>query len=161
MHISALESTHLHYLITNMFLFFYHPTSHEYIMNRFANDLRQRSIHDKLILASGIQGGVNGFVHLVLAPHLAELLVKEDLGLSDEDDWEIRAREVLAESTEIGELLWPEEQDKVGEDAYQEHIVEEEEEVVEEGSDDEGLLNVEDSDDRNKLEDEVEVVEID
>lgn len=144
--------------------FFYHPTSHEYIMNRFANDLRQRSIHDKLILASGIQGGVNGFVHLVLAPHLAELLVKEDLGLPDEDNWEIRAREVLAESTEIGELLWPEEQDKVGEDAYQEHIVEEEEEEVEEeeeGSDDEDLLNVEDSDDRSKLEDEVEVVEID
>lgn len=140
--------------------FFYHPTSHEYIMNRFANDLRQRSIHDKLILASGIQGGVNGFVHLVLAPHLAELLVKEDLGLPDEDDWEIRAREVLADSTEIGELLWPEEQDKVGEDAYQEHIIEEEE-VEEEGSDDEDLLNVEDSDDRSKLEDEVEVVEID
>lgn len=134
-------------------------------MNRFANDLRQRSIHDKLILASGIQGGVNGFVHLVLAPHLAELLVKEDLGLLDEDDWEIRAREVLAESTEIGELLWPEEQDKVGEDAYQEHIVEEEvvveEEQEEEGSDNEDLLNVEDSDDRSKLEDEVEVVEID
>lgn len=131
-------------------------------MNRFANDLRQRSIHDKLILASGIQGGVNGFVHLVLAPHLAELLVKEDLGLLDEENWEIRAREVLAESTEIGELLWPEEQDKVGEDAYQEHIVEEEEEVEEEeGSDDEDLLNVEDSDDRSKLEDEVEVVEID
>lgn len=134
-------------------------------MNRFANDLRQRSIHDKLILASGIQGGVNGFVHLVLAPHLAELLVKEDLGLLDEENWEIRAREVLADSTEIGELLWPEEQDKVGEDAYQEHIVEEdelvEEEQEEEGSDDEGLLNVEDSDDRSKLEDEVEVVEID
>lgn len=129
-------------------------------MNRFANDLRQRSIHDKLILASGIQGGVNGFVHLVLAPHLAELLVKEDLGLLDEENWEIRAREVLAESTEIGELLWPEEQDKVGEDAYQEHIVEEEVEE-EEGSDDEDLLNVEDSDDRSKLEDEVEVVEID
>lgn len=140
--------------------FLYHPTSHEYIMNRFANDLRQRSIHDKLILASGIQGGVNGFVHLVLAPHLAELLVKEDLGLLDEENWEIRAREVLADSTEIGELLWPEEQDKVGEDAYQEHIVEEEE-VEEEGSDDEDLLNVEDSDDRSKLEDEVEVVEID
>lgn len=134
-------------------------------MNRFANDLRQRSIHDKLILASGIQGGVNGFVHLVLAPHLAELLVKEDLGLLDEDNWEIRAREVLADSTEIGELLWPEEQDKVGEDAYQEHIVEEdelvEEEQEEEGSDNEDLLNVEDSDDRSKLEDEVEVVEID
>lgn len=141
-----------------MFLFFYHPTSHEYIMNRFANDLRQRSIHDKLILASGIQGGVNGFVHLVLAPHLAELLVKEDLALPDEDNWEIRAREVLADSAEIGELLWPEEQDKIGEDAYQEHIVEEEEGEEEES--DEDVLNVEDSDE-SKLEDEVEVVEID
>lgn len=77
--------------------------------------------------------------------------MKEDLALSDEDDWEIRAREVLAESTEIGELLWPEEQDKVGEDAYQEHIVEEEVEVEEGSDDDEDLLNVEDSDDRSTL----------
>lgn len=105
-------------------------------MNRFADDLRKRSTKDKLILASGIQGGVNGFVHLVLAPHLAELLVKEDLNIP-EDDWEARAREVLADSTEIGELLWPEEQDKVGEDAYQNHIVEDS---------DEELLRVDDSD---------------
>ena len=117
-------------------------------MNRFSEDLRKRSTKDKLILASGIQGGVNGFVQLVLAPHLAELLVKEDLNLCS-DDWETRAREVLAESTEIGELLWPEEQDKVGEDAYQNHIVEEDS--------DEDLLRVDDSND----EPEVEVVEID
>ena len=117
-------------------------------MNRFSEDLRKRSTKDKLILASGIQGGVNGFVQLVLAPHLAELLVKEDLDLS-KDDWEARAREVLAGSTEVGELLWPEEQDKVGEDAYQNHIVEED-------TDDE-LLHVDDSDENP----EIEVVELD
>ncbi|PPJ50806.1 hypothetical protein CBER1_06488 [Cercospora berteroae] len=109
----------------------------DYIMNRFADDLRRRSTKDKLILASGIQGGVNGFVQLVLAPHLAELLVKEDLDLTQKD-WGVRAREVLTESTEIGELLFPEDEDKFGDDAYKHHIVQDEDDVLDLGTDGEG-----------------------
>lgn len=114
-------------------------------MTRFADALRKRSTKDKLILATGIQGGVNGFVQLVLAPHLAELLVKEDLGLAG-DAWEDRAREVLAESAEIGELLFPEEQDKVGDNAYEDHIVDDD--------NDDLLLDI------GNDEDEIEVVEL-
>ncbi|KAI5366327.1 Putative restriction of telomere capping protein [Septoria linicola] len=118
---------------------------HEYIMTRFADALRKRSTKDKLILATGIQGGVNGFVQLVLAPHLVELLVKEDLKLNG-DAWEDRAREVLAESAEIGELLFPEEHDKVGDNAYEDHIVDE--------HDDDLLLDI------GNDEDDIEVVEL-
>ncbi|KAF2217628.1 hypothetical protein CERZMDRAFT_80341 [Cercospora zeae-maydis SCOH1-5] len=123
----------------------------DYIMNRFADDLRKRSTKDKLILASGIQGGVNGFVQLVLAPHLAELLVKEDLSLTQKD-WAGRAREVLTESTEIGELLFPEDEDKFGEDAYHNHIVQDDDDVLDLGTD------VEDD---HHEDTEIEVVELD
>ncbi|GIZ44008.1 hypothetical protein CKM354_000721700 [Cercospora kikuchii] len=126
----------------------------EYIMNRFADDLRRRSTKDKLILASGIQGGVNGFVQLVLAPHLAELLVKEDLNLTQKD-WGARAREVLTESTEIGELLFPEDEDKFGDDAYKHHIVQEEDDVLDLGTDGE-----DDQHERGRRS-EIEVVELD
>lgn len=47
-------------------------------------------------------------MQVVLAPHLVELLVKEDMKLSG-DDWETEAREIVAESTGVGELLNPEE----------------------------------------------------
>ncbi|CAK1364006.1 hypothetical protein CB0940_04024 [Cercospora beticola] len=126
----------------------------DYIMNRFADDLRKRSTKDKLILASGIQGGVNGFVQLVLAPHLAELLVKEDLNLTQKD-WGTRAREVLTESTEIGELLFPEDEDKFGDDAYKHHIVQEEQDVLDLGTDEQ------DGHDARGGNSEIEVVELD
>ncbi|KXT07618.1 hypothetical protein AC578_10141 [Pseudocercospora eumusae] len=82
----------------------------EHIIGRFTNDIRQRSKKDKLVSTSGVQGGVSGFVQVVLAPHLVELLVKEDMNLGG-NDWEIRAREIIAESTQLGELLHPEEED--------------------------------------------------
>ena len=62
--------------------------------------------------SSGLQGGVAGFVQAVLVPHLAELLIKEDMDLQG-DDWRSRAREVIAESAELGELANPELQEKV------------------------------------------------
>ncbi|KAM3420115.1 hypothetical protein BST61_g3417 [Cercospora zeina] len=125
----------------------------DYIMSRFADDLRKRSTKDKLILASGIQGGVNGFVQLVLAPHLAELLVREDLSLN-QTGWAARAREVLTESTEIGELLFPEDEDKFGEDPYRNHIVRDEDDMLDLGTD-------VDNDHVRGGESEIEVVELD
>ena len=58
--------------------------------------------------ASGISGGVSGFVQAVLVPHLAEQLVCEDLDVAEE-----KSREVIAESAELGELLNPELEDRV------------------------------------------------
>lgn len=42
----------------------------------------------------------------VLVPHLAELLIKEDLKLSG--DWSSQARTIIAGSCELGEILHPE-----------------------------------------------------
>lgn len=45
-------------------------------------------------------------------PHLAELLVQEDLKLGKKN-WEVRARQVIVESAELGELMHPEAGDEV------------------------------------------------
>ncbi|KAF7195283.1 hypothetical protein HII31_03489 [Pseudocercospora fuligena] len=94
----------------------------EHIISRFTSDIRQRSKKDKLVSTSGVQGGVSGFVQVVLAPHLVELLVKEDMNL-DGDDWESRAREIIAESTHLGELLHPEEEDDKVDDIDTAHVI--------------------------------------
>lgn len=39
---------------------------------------------------------------------MAELLIKEDMDLEG-DDWETKARDIIAESSEVGDLLNPEE----------------------------------------------------
>ena len=57
---------------------------------------------DRLVAASGVSGGVSGFVTGVLVPELAEQLVKEDTSVSED-----RARTIIAESVELGELLHP------------------------------------------------------
>ncbi|EME79196.1 uncharacterized protein MYCFIDRAFT_216364 [Pseudocercospora fijiensis CIRAD86] len=94
----------------------------EHIIGRLTNDIRQRSKKDKLVSTSGVQGGVSGFVQVVLAPHLVELLVKEDMKLAG-DDWESRAREIIAESTHLGELLHPEEEDDKVDDVDTAHVI--------------------------------------
>jgi hypothetical protein len=54
---------------------------------------------------------VSGFVQAVLIPHLAELLVKEDMKLTGE--WEPQARAIIADSVEVGELIHPEVEDQI------------------------------------------------
>ena len=56
---------------------------------------------------------MSGFVQSVLVPHLAEMLIKEDLFLTV--DWEAEVREVIAESGELGELMHPETEDEIKE----------------------------------------------
>lgn len=73
-------------------------------MSKFSPKLRRLAASDKLISASG----VTGYVQAVLVPELAVLLVKEDMGIDDDE----RAREILRESVEIGDLL-NEEEDEV------------------------------------------------
>ena len=60
--------------------------------------------------AAGVSGGVSGFVQAVLVPELAEQLIMEDMKVSRE-----RSREVIVESAELGELLYPDVDDKVHE----------------------------------------------
>ena len=89
-------------------------------MDAFAGLLRRQAAGDKLIGAAG----VSGYVQAVLVPELAVRLVMEDLGIEEEE----RARKVLGESWEVGELLCEE----VGE-----RIVEREEDKDEEGREEE------------------------
>ncbi|OQN95802.1 hypothetical protein B0A48_18087 [Cryoendolithus antarcticus] len=70
----------------------------EHVSSHFGDALR--TLKDPLVAASGVKGGVSGFVQGVLVPELIVQLVIEDLNVSPE-----RARAVLAESVELGELL--------------------------------------------------------
>ncbi|EON62013.1 hypothetical protein W97_01232 [Coniosporium apollinis CBS 100218] len=76
----------------------------DHITKTFSAAIRTRAGSDRLIAS----GGVSGYIQAVLVPELATRLVMDDMGVG-----EARAREVLAESIEIGELLNEQEQDRV------------------------------------------------
>lgn len=80
----------------------------EHILSRFADELRDLAVSDALIAASGVAGGVSGFVQAVLVPEVAVALVKEDMSVDEK-----RAREILKESLHLGELLNEEVQERV------------------------------------------------
>ncbi len=65
--------------------------------------MRKQAAKDQLVAASGIAGGVSGFVQAVLVPELTLQLIMDDLKVS-----ESKARDVAAESMELGDLLNPE-----------------------------------------------------
>ncbi len=73
------------------------------IMSRFASKLRRLAASDKLISSAG----VSRYVQAVLVPELAVLLVMDDMKIDEE-----KAREVLRDSVEIGNLL-NEEEDEI------------------------------------------------
>ena len=73
-------------------------------MSNFSPKMRRLAASDKLISSSG----VSGYVQAVLVPELAVVLAKEDMGVDDDE----RARAILRESVEIGDLL-NEEEDEV------------------------------------------------
>lgn len=83
----------------------------EHIVAHLSDDLRERASKDKMVAAKGVKGvkgGVSGFVHSVLVPELACLLVAEDLGLAAD-----QARTVVEKSVDIGVLLNPEVEEEV------------------------------------------------
>ena len=77
-------------------------------MSRFASKLRRQAASDKLISS----GGVSRYVQAVLVPELAILLIKDDMKVDDE-----KAREVLRDSVDIGNLLNEEEDEIIAEPA--------------------------------------------
>jgi len=83
----------------------------EHILNEFSKKLRAVAVKDALVAASGIAGGVSGFVQAVMVPEVAVLLVKEDMKVDVQ-----QARKILAESWELGELLNEEADEKVESD---------------------------------------------
>ncbi|KAI8954826.1 RTC4-like domain-containing protein [Xylaria longipes] len=76
----------------------------EYIMGTLSDVIRRRAVKDKLISARTY----TGYVQTVLVPELAVRLIMEDMSVTEE-----RARDVLEESIEIGELLHEEARDVV------------------------------------------------
>jgi hypothetical protein len=74
------------------------------IISNFSSHIRRLAATDKIISS----GGVSGYVQAVLVPELAVLLVKEDMGVDDEE-----ARGILQESIEIGDLLNEEEEEVI------------------------------------------------
>ncbi|KAI0447312.1 RTC4-like domain-containing protein [Xylaria telfairii] len=76
----------------------------EYIMSTLSDVIRRRAVEDKLISARTY----TGYVQTVLVPELTVRLIMEDMSVTEE-----RARDVLEESIEIGELLHEETRDVV------------------------------------------------
>lgn len=74
----------------------------DHIVTHLADDLRERASKDKLVAASGVKGGVSGFVHGVLVPELACCLIAEDLGIGAQE-----ARATVEKSADVGLLLHP------------------------------------------------------
>ena len=73
-------------------------------MLRFAGKIRRLAASDKLISS----GGVSRYVQAVLVPELAVLLIKDDIKVDEE-----KAREVLRDSVDIGNLLNEEEDEMI------------------------------------------------
>ncbi|KAL8729679.1 MAG: hypothetical protein Q9181_004922 [Wetmoreana brouardii] len=76
----------------------------EYTMSKFASRIRRLAGSDKLVS----EGGVSGYVQAVLAPELAVMLVRDDMNVDEE-----QAREILKESSEVGNLLNEEEDEDI------------------------------------------------
>ncbi|KAI3343206.1 RTC4-like domain-containing protein [Ustulina deusta] len=76
----------------------------QFIMRTLSDVIRRRAVEDKLISARSY----TGYVQMVLIPELTVRLIMEDMSVPEE-----RARDVLEESVEIGELLHEEAQDVV------------------------------------------------
>ncbi|KAI0523774.1 RTC4-like domain-containing protein [Xylaria bambusicola] len=76
----------------------------QFIMRTLSDVLRRRAVEDKLISARSY----TGYVQTVLVPELTVRLIMEDMSVGEE-----RARDVLEESVEIGELLHDEDRDVV------------------------------------------------
>ena len=87
----------------------------EHIVATLSDRLRDRAAGDRLMAAQGTAGGVSGFVQAVLVPELAVALVQHDIGCGAE-----RAREILEESTELGELMNEEQHERVDDEDEEE-----------------------------------------
>lgn len=68
----------------------------ENIMHKFTPKLKERAPIDRLIAARG----PTAFVESVVVPEVTVLLIKEDMNVDDQ-----RAREILKESSEMGDLV--------------------------------------------------------
>ncbi|KAI2781661.1 RTC4-like domain-containing protein [Daldinia loculata] len=69
----------------------------EYILRTLSSVIRKRAVEDRLVSARGY----TGYVQAVLVPELAVRLIMEDLDIAEE-----KARDIMLESIDVGELLY-------------------------------------------------------
>ncbi|KAF3061461.1 hypothetical protein GL218_03483 [Daldinia childiae] len=69
----------------------------EYILRTLSSVIRKRAIEDRLVSARGY----TGYVQAVLVPELAVRLIMEDMDIPEE-----KARDIMLESIDVGELLY-------------------------------------------------------
>ncbi|KAF2088108.1 hypothetical protein K490DRAFT_56126 [Saccharata proteae CBS 121410] len=100
-----------------------------WIMREMMDEIRARAGEDRLIGTKG----VSGYIQVVLVPELATLLVMEDMEAE-----EGRAREVLEESVEYGDLLHKAIEDRIERPEDEEEAEEEVEEDEDEDEDEKG-----------------------
>ncbi|KAH6660331.1 RTC4-like domain-containing protein [Truncatella angustata] len=79
----------------------------DYIMRTFSDTLRRRTIEDRLVSSRGY----SGYVQAVLVPELAVHLIMEDMNVSEEG-----ARNIMSESSDVGELVHEEMRDVVSDE---------------------------------------------
>lgn len=80
----------------------------DYIMKTLSGKLRQSAGSDSIVGAKGVAGGISGYVQSVLVPELALMLIMDDLEVSREE-----ARTIMQESTELGQALHQEQDERV------------------------------------------------
>ncbi|GAB7354114.1 hypothetical protein MBLNU459_g4678t1 [Dothideomycetes sp. NU459] len=80
----------------------------DHIMRSFSDKIRRVAASNRLMATMGVSGGVSGYVQAVLVPEMAQALVMEDTGLGAEE-----ARRIIAESSDVGEAVNEEEEEKV------------------------------------------------
>ncbi|THW71343.1 hypothetical protein D6D25_00172 [Aureobasidium pullulans] len=79
----------------------------ENIVRTFSDKLRELSETDPIIASGGTSGGMSGFVHAILVPEMVVELIMEDMNCERD-----KARLVLSESVDMGEIFNEEEDEK-------------------------------------------------
>ncbi|KAI0846789.1 RTC4-like domain-containing protein, partial [Daldinia vernicosa] len=69
----------------------------EYILRTLSSVIRKRAVEDRLVSARGY----TGYVQAVLVPELTVRLIMEDMDIAEE-----KARDIMLESIDVGELLY-------------------------------------------------------
>ncbi|KAI0135153.1 RTC4-like domain-containing protein [Daldinia grandis] len=76
----------------------------EYILRTLSTVIRKRAVEDRLVSARGY----TGYVQAVLVPELAVRLIMEDMDVAEE-----KARDIMLESIDVGELLYEDSDDVI------------------------------------------------
>lgn len=84
---------------------------HSHIISTFGSRLRDVAEEDVVMRSAG----VSNYVRSVLVPELAMMLIKDDMGIAHDADE--RAKVIMNESAEMGDLTNPQDEDNIKQEA--------------------------------------------